>query len=415
MKAGGATSASSIVRLIATREIRQRLRSRLFVATTLVLSALLLLATVIPLIGGVVQVSTEDPDAPAARVPIAITGGLDAAGSAAVESVVPAAEFVEVDDEASARALVETGDVQLAIVEGERVLERPPESVLALGADRAAALADALALASELEAAGLDVASITQVLDVSRLPIEVVGDFDPNERFAGLLLANLGVVFLLAVLTMYVTMIVNGIIEEKGSRVVELLIEAVPVRQLMAGKVIGLGLVGLGQTVVLFGPAATVVALAGTIALPASGVAPLLVIVGWFLGGYAFYSVVAAAFGALVSRPEEAQAVLTPTSVLMVTGYLVGFFAINAPDGTLATIAGWVPPSAPYVMLVRQLVGSPSLVEVVGSALVLLFSTVVLARLAARIYEGGILRMGARVRLRDAWRAARNERVSRGQ
>lgn len=393
------------VRLIAAREIRQRLRSRLFVVTTLVLSGLLLLASLLPLIANLIQLD-PDRDAATEAVPIAVSGELGDAFRSAITTVVPAGELIEVSDERAARELITSGEAELAVIDGIRVLEAPPDPVIAFGDDLSVELADALATVAALDEAGLEVEAIGSILEVRRLPVEVVGDFDPVERLAGLLLANLGVVFLFAVLTMYVTMIVNGVIEEKGSRVVELLIEAVPVRQLLAGKVIGLGIIGLGQTLVLFGPAASVVALAGTLALPAGGVVPLVVIVVWFLGGYAFYSVVAAAFGALVSRPEEAQAVLTPTSVLMVAGYLIGFFAINAPDGRLASIAGWIPPSAPYVMLVRQLVGSPSAFEVAGSAFVLVAATILLARLAARIYEGGILRMGARVRLRDAWRGA---------
>jgi ABC-2 type transport system permease protein len=204
----------------------------------------------------------------------------------------------------------------------------------------------------------------------------------------------------------YASMIVNGIIEEKGSRVVELLVEAVPVRQLMAGKVLGLGAIAVGQMLVLFTPAVTVLVVANRDVIP-PGIGRLVgLVVLWFLLGYAFYTLVSAGLGSLVSRPEEAQAVLTPATMLALLGYFVGFASIQAPDSPLAVVAGWLPPSAPFVMLVRQVLGTPTVAEVVG-ALVLMVAAIVGAGLvAARVYEGGILRVGARVRLRDAWRGA---------
>jgi ABC-2 type transport system permease protein len=82
--------------------------------------------------------------------------------------------------------------------------------------------------------------------------------------------------------------------------------------------------------------------------------------------------------------------------------------AINAPDATFARVFGWLPPTAPYVMLVRQTLGTPSLVEVLGSLVLMLLAIVGATVLAARLYRGGILRLGARVRLRDAWHGARD-------
>jgi ABC-2 type transport system permease protein len=137
------------------------------------------------------------------------------------------------------------------------------------------------------------------------------------------------------------------------------------------------------------------------------GIAPLAgLLVLWFVLGYGLYAMIAAGLGSLVSRPEEAQAVLTPANMLMILGYFVGFAAINAPDATFARVAALVPFSAPYVMLVRQTLGTPALWEVVLSIGLTLLTIVAMTYLAARLYEGGILRVGARVRLRDAWGAA---------
>jgi ABC-2 type transport system permease protein len=395
------------VRLIAAREVRQRLRSRLFVWTSIGLGLLLSGVAALPAIFGTfdtgpVAEPTEEPD----PTVLVVVGELSGAELDAVTTVLGPVETRAVGSADEVEVSVATqDDVDLGIVPGERVIAPPDGSVLAFGADPAVAVAEALSLAGLLEAAGVD-DEVAAILELTPLAVERVGEQDPAEAGARLIVANLGVVFLFAVLIMYSSMIINGVIEEKGSRVIELLIEAVPARQLMTGKVIGLGLVGLGQTLVIFGLPAIVLSIVAREVVPA-GVAPLAwLVVLWFVLGYAFYAVIAAGFGALVSRPEEAQAVLVPANVLMITGYLVGFVAVNAPDATFARVFGWLPPTAPYVMLVRQVLGTPTLVEVLGSLALMVLAIVGATLLAARLYRGGILQIGARVRLRDAWRGA---------
>lgn len=394
------------VRLIAGREIRQRLRSRLFVWSTVVLSLLFTLGALAPALLGAFDRGPGDREAPGAGpVVVAVVGGLDDTEVAALEAALGPVQLRRVTDGAAAEAALIDEEVELAVIDGQRVLAPPETSIFAFGSQLAARAAEALALAEVLADAGA-AETAGAVLGVEPLPVEVVGEVDPAEQVSRMVTANLGVVFLFAMLMFYASMVVNGIIEEKGSRVVELLVETVPVRQLMAGKVLGLGAIALGQMLVLFAPAVTVLVVATRDVIP-PGIGRLGGLVAlWFVLGYAFYTLVSAGLGALVSRPEEAQAVLTPATMLAVTGYFVGFASIQAPDSPLAVVAGWLPPSAPFVMLVRQVLGTPSAVEV-GGALVLMVAAIVVAALvAARVYEGGILRVGARVRLRDAWRGA---------
>ncbi len=312
-------------------------------------------------------------------------------------------------DEAAARDLLadEDADVSLGIVLGERVLAPAPTGIFGgAGELRASEAAEALALVDVLEAGG-SAGVVDEVLGLQPLEVELIGADDPADAVARIVVANIGVVFLFGLLMFYASMIVNGIIEEKGSRVVELLVEAVPVRQLMAGKVLGLGTIAVGQTLALFLPAAAVLVIANREVIP-PGLGGLLgATLLWFVLGYAFYTLLCAGLGALVSRPEEAQAVLTPATMLALIGYFIGFAAIQAPDATWAVIAGWAPPTAPFVMLVRQAVGSPTAIELIGSILLLVLAIGGTGLAAARVYEGGILRVGARVRLRDAWRSQR--------
>jgi ABC-2 type transport system permease protein len=399
------------VRLIAGREIRQRLRSRMFVWTSVALGSILSVLAALPGLLGTFDADRQaDPTVDLDPEPtiVVVVGELSPAELDAVTSVVGPLDVRTVASVREAEeALTAEEGVSLAIVDGERVIAPDGGSMLDFGPDPAFAVAEALALAELLERAGIG-EEVGSFLTVEPLEIERIGDQDPAEATARFIVANLGVVFLFAVLIMYSSMIINGVIEEKGSRVVELLIEAVPARQLMTGKVLGLGIVGLGQTLVIFGLPAIVLTISARGVIPAGVGALAWLVVLWFVLGYAFYAVIAAGFGALVSRPEEAQGVLVPANVLMITGYFVGFVAINAPDATFARVFGWLPPTAPYVMLVRQTLGTPSLVEVVGSLALMLLAIVGATILAARLYRGGILRLGARVRLRDAWQDARD-------
>lgn len=400
-------TATRTVLLVAEREIRQRLRSRLFVLSTLVIALLLTVAAALPLLLGVLDVG----DGPGA-VPIepdttivAVVGDLPRHDADVLAQALGPIETLSVADAEQAAARLESGDAAFGIVVGERILVRPRANVFAFDPPEATRAAEALALAELL---GGDTAAdrVGALLDVTPLPVESLGQQDPADAAGRLVVANIGVVFLFGVLIMYSSMIINGVIEEKGSRVVELLVEAVPVRHLMAGKVLGLGLVGLGQTLVLFAPPVAVLVLTAGDLLP-PGIAPLAgLLVLWFVLGYGLYAVIAAGLGSLVSRPEEAQAVLTPANLLMIAGYFVGFAAINAPDAAFARVAAIVPFSAPYVMLVRQTLGSPTGWEVAASIVTTLVTIVGMTLLAARLYEGGILRVGARVGLRDAWRTA---------
>lgn len=401
-------NAPGTIRLIAIREVRQRLRSRLFVGTTLVLSLLLTGLAALPALLGVFDPAgpPDEADAEAAEpLRLGVVGTLTARERSVLEAAVGPLEVVPLPEVAAARSALQADDperVEVVVVPGERVLVAPAARLFDLGSVTARRIGEALALGPLL---GDRADRVGDVLARPSLPVEQVGDVAPAESTARLAIAYLGVGFLFAILIMYASMIINGVIEEKGSRVVELLVATVPVRWLMTGKLLGLGVVGVLQTLTLFAPALVVLVVAAGERIPAGVGALAVAIAGWFVVGYALYAVMAAGLGALVSRPEEAQAVLTPANLLMISGYLVGFLAINAPTSAFAVVASFVPFSAPYAMLVRQTLADPAGWEVALAAALTLATAAALTVVAARIYEGGILRTGARVRLSEAWRS----------
>lgn len=121
--------------------------------------------------------------------------------------------------------------------------------------------------------------------------------------------------------------------------------------------------------------------------------------------GYAFYACAFAMCGALVSRQEELQNAITPLTLSIFASLFLAFVALSAPGGMVAQIASFVPPVAPMVMPVRVTLGEVAAWEVAASVAVMLASIGGMVLLAGRVYQGAILRTGARVKIRDALRA----------
>ena len=260
--------------------------------------------------------------------------------------------------------------------------------------------------AAALRDAGLDAQQARSALRPP--PLRVVTtepvDADADERggfafFAVLLLYGqlIGIGYFVAM----------GVVEEKSSRVVELLLSTLKPKHLLAGKILGLGLLGLGQLLLLAVLGLAVAAAGG--ALDVDG--DILIAAGlalvWFVVGYAFYAAAFATAASLVSRQEDLQSVITPLTLVLLVGFFMSFGVVSDPDGTLAKVSSFIPPIAPLTMPPRIALGEASAVEIVGAFAVTIGATLLLIPLAARIYSGAVLRMGGTIKLRDAWRAAR--------
>jgi ABC-2 type transport system permease protein len=197
------------------------------------------------------------------------------------------------------------------------------------------------------------------------------------------------------------------VVEEKATRVVELLLSTMKPWQLLAGKVIGLGLLGLAQIVAI-----AVVGVAGAlvfdlVSLPGQLIGTVLSVVAWFVLGYAFYASLFAAAASLVSRQEDLAGVITPLSMLLVVGFFVALQAASDPTGSLATITSFVPGLSPLVMPVRMAAGGAAWWEVGVAVVLMLLATALVVRLGGRIYAGALLRTSGKTKLREALRAER--------
>ncbi|HEY7257696.1 MAG TPA: ABC transporter permease [Gaiellales bacterium] len=224
---------------------------------------------------------------------------------------------------------------------------------------------------------------------------------------AEILVAMIGSVAMIVSLSVYGTWVLAGVIEEKQNRVVELVISTVQPRHLMAGKVIGIGLLGLGQLALVAGFTAALFA-AGAFDAPAGLGGSVALVVPWFGLGFALYAVAYAAAGALASRQQDADSAGQPVTTVLVTAYLLSYVVVSAnASGTLAHVLTVLPLTSPFVLPARSaLVGVPVWEHAV--ALLLIVATIyALLRFAGRIYAHGLLHSGPRIPLHTAWRLGR--------
>jgi ABC-2 type transport system permease protein len=212
----------------------------------------------------------------------------------------------------------------------------------------------------------------------------------------------IGLILIFVMLTQYNTWMLIGVMEEKSSRVVEVLLAAVRPVQLLGGKVLGIGLVAFGQAALILAFALILGASVGSDLLKGSAPVVLVSTLFWLVLGYAFYSWVYAAAGSMAERQDQVQSLAFPLSLPIIVGYIVSLTAVTS--GTASTfikVLAYVPLTAPFAMPV--LVGFRDVAwwQFLASAVLSLAATVLVARAAAGIYRRAILRTGRRVRVLD--------------
>ncbi|MFD0327912.1 ABC transporter permease [Streptacidiphilus monticola] len=196
--------------------------------------------------------------------------------------------------------------------------------------------------------------------------------------------------------------------EEKSSRVVELLLSTLKPWQLLAGKVIGTGTLGLVQILVPGALGVGVGIATGTISISLSGsVGSLLWALVWYLAGFIVYALLFAAVGATVSRQEDLGGAMAPIILPLVAAWVIGISVVPGDPGNgLVGVLSYIPLFAPVLMPMRYAMGTAELWQVLVALALTLALGVVLLRFAGRVYRNSVLRSGARVPLREALKAA---------
>ncbi|GAA4463903.1 ABC transporter permease [Phytohabitans houttuyneae] len=345
-----------IVRLVAAREIRVKLRDKTFLVSTAIFLLVVVASTVLPGFFG------EGGPSSVAATP----------GPAATALASAGLDVRTVADDASAERLVREGDVDAAVVAGPRVLameDAPSDVVEALSAQP---------------------------------PVQLLEPSTVNETVAFLVPYAFAFVFFITSLT-FGLQIAQSVTEEKQTRVVEILVATIPVRALLAGKVVGGAVLAFGQIALI-----TVVGVVGAWlgGAPGDVLSLLGPAIAWFIPffvvGFVMLAALWAAVGALVNRQEDIAGASMPIQIAM----MLPFFAVIVlQDNPVAIkILSYLPVSSPTAMPSRLFDGQAAGWEPLLSLAILALTSAAMVVVGARIYEGSLLRTNGRTKMAAAWR-----------
>jgi ABC-2 type transport system permease protein len=293
--------------------------------------------------------------------------------------------------------------------------DRPSQTVSA----RLLALLTAAVIQARFQESGITPQQAQALFSTPTLKVEpiVSGTLKDEKTF----IQSSALVYVLLVL-LYITMLMYGIqvamgvVEEKSSRVMEILITAIRPIELMLGKVFGIGLLGLTQYAIWVTAGLVVLLLSGSLGstLETAGIslasvpAPTLIFfLVFFVLGYLLIACIYAALGSLVNRTEEVNSITTPISLVMVATYLLSIWALGNPESDVVKGLSFVPFFTPMLMFIRISLSNPGWWEVALSILILAASSLFFAWVAAKIYRAGVLLYGKRPSFREIARLLR--------
>jgi ABC-2 type transport system permease protein len=416
---------SSNARLVARREYIERVRSRAFLFSTLLLAGLAIVIALIPLgvrlidRATVTRVVVVAPNDSLADQAISTMDGFLNARTDASSDGTPTFTFERIEDADVARQLVREGAVA-----GGMVIERKPGggldfTVLSIGGlspDRAQLLqigTFAVGIldwtASQPPSNSPFIAPGFQVTDpniATQGGAGGSGTIDAAEYASRRIVGIVFVVLSFLTLVFYGLWVASGVVAEKAGRVMELLISAATARQLVIGKFLGIGLAGLTQVSLVLLPAILALVGGGQLgnqvlgadaAAPSlAGLSPGLIVafLVYFVLGFALYAALYAGAGSLLSRAEDLQTIALPLSIPAIMGYFPAVLALSGATSPFIRIASYVPLWSPFVMLARLSIGRVEPWEVVLSVGLLVVTVPLVTLLAIRVYRAGVLLYG---------------------
>lgn len=325
--------------LVARREFLTQVGKKSFVISNVII--------LLAIVGGIVAYSLFSGGGDD-RAKIGVVGdqALAPVLVAAGDAVGTPVEVTAIDSEQAGRERVENGDLDVVLIPGaDGSATAVTESEI--GSGLRAVIDGAVmqrAQAEALTAQGVDPARLAEEAGKAVVTVDALDPPDP-EKGQRVALSVAVVVLLYMQIMMFGMYVAMGVVEEKSSRVVELLLSTLRPLQLLWGKVIGIGAVGLLQ-LAAYGVAGVGAGLAtGTLTVTGTALGVLAGTLGWFVLGFAFFAVLYAAAGSMVSRQEDVNATASPLMVLIVIMFFSAFSSVSDPDGTVSNVLSWIRPS----------------------------------------------------------------------
>lgn len=385
--------------LVALRELRTRVRSRSFVIGTLIT---ILMVAAYPLMMFLISRADSPTSVGFAPTTAAVAAPLKSAADANNTDI----RTERVTDVATGERRVREGELDALVTSGRDgvrlVVEKNPDE------DLTTALNQVLrqrAMSAELARAGLDPTALRQRVASSTVTVDSLEPPDPQTGQRLILAFSAGFLLYMFLIGSG-QMIAQGVVEEKSSRVVEILLSSIRPSQLLGGKILGIGLTGLLQFGIIGVIGGAVAAMTDAITLPTATVGGLLAwLVVWFVLGFLFYATIMAAGASLVSRQEDLQGVVTPVIMALIVPFVAGVSLLPGdPDNPLGSVLSIIPGFSPVLMPMRIALGSATTWQTLLASALSVLATFALLWVGARVYANAVLRTGARVKLSEAIR-----------
>lgn len=382
---------------LARREALERLRSRAFQISTVIVLLAAVAAVVLPSV-----FLDEGPTTFRVGVTAGVAPGVEQTlvASGSTDVVLEVEDF---PDRATGEAALNDGLDVLVATDSEMVWAAQPDVRLESLVRSAMTQAQLAGRADEL---GLDPGELSELMAPARIEsTTLTEDGTDQRRGPQALIATVGMILLFVSITYYGSHILMSVIEEKQNRVIEVLLAHVEPRHLLAAKVLGHGALGLAQITALALIAGIGLVVFDPIDVPQTAFGAVAGAVMWFILGYAFYSVLYGALGSLASRTEDAQSAIGPLTIVLMAAYFLTFSIIDNPASPIAVVGSFLPPTAPLMMPLRTALTDVPIWQVATSVGIQVVSIYGLVRVGGRLYRGAVLKIGRKLSIREAWNA----------
>ncbi len=418
--------------------VMNKLRSKAFKVTTLILMLLLIIGTNVPYI-----ISLFDKDEASS---IGMIYSSDESGiGAKLKAVFDAQEPHEVDlqlypqqgsadaNEIFLKKQIQDGHIKGYLIEGEPDEAGFPKMTYKSEENMDFGMQGKLEtglrqlkmqqVIADLGLTAEQVGMINSPVQVDKVQISLTGEVEAGKSAGEIAIAS-GMVYFLIIM-LFIAVMVSGqliateITAEKNSRVMEILITSVAPLAQMFGKIIGIFLIGLMQIVLFVGAAAVSLAMPHNRStfegfnIDLSLIDPMLLVYAliFYITGYLLYATLFAAVGSIVSRTEDLGQAITPITMLSMVGYFIAIFGISAPNSILVVVSSYIPFFSPFIMFLRMGVTEPALWEVWLSICILLATILGMGWLSAKIYRTGVLMYGKRPTFKELRKAMKAYKV----
>jgi ABC-2 type transport system permease protein len=383
------------VKLVTTREIRERGATRGYLIGTVLTALVVVAAIVLPtVLGG---------DGPDERT-LATVGDVPADLERQLAAVLPedlTVTVTQLPDRDAALAAIEAEEVDHALVDRRELLtDGTPSSELTAALDTVLQID---AVSAELTEAGLEREEAEAAL-TSQPPLVPVDVGEAGGEEGGFIVAIGITVLLFLGIQLNGASVLSGALEEKSSRVVEVLVSTARPWQLLAGKLIGMSVLALGQIGLIVGAALGANAAVGAFDVPAATTTLLAVSLAMLVAGFLFYAALYAVAGSLASSLEDAQSSAGPLGFLLTGAYFAVFLVVLPdPTSTWSQVLTYVPPTAPFVVPARLGLGALPTGQALLAVAITALASFGTVRIAGRLYASSLL-AGGKLTWRDAWR-----------